>query len=180
MTTDSFGSLPSRTSFGPRLSLSGKRASSIRSRPTAEKKLCDFCRDSIFAADEKWGMHHSSFETLLSSKEGDCRLCTQLFKDVVHCTADPDALIWPLYRWTIRHPQRIENSEEVYAAVVFRQDISLQRSAQTNEDPEVKLPERSFLLFQQSGACYHVMRYLRSGLTIQPRSRKNAAVARSR
>jgi hypothetical protein len=98
-------------------------------------------------------MHHSSFETLLISKEGDCRLCTQLFEDVNYI-ADPDALIWPLYRWTIRHPQRIENSEEVYAAVVFRQAISLQRSDQTKEDPEVNLPERIFLLFQQSGVCY--------------------------
>ncbi|KAF1959997.1 hypothetical protein CC80DRAFT_544450 [Byssothecium circinans] len=148
--TSDFALTYSRSSFGPRISLPQRNPSSSWLRRRAEKKLCGFGHGTVIAVDAKWGMHHSSYEALQRSvEEDDCRLCSQLWRDVSSSGEDPSSLIWPLYRWTIRDPQRIGDSEEVYAAIAFRKAISM-TSPNAKQNPKVSLPERTSLLFQQS------------------------------
>lgn len=135
----------------PGISLSQAKAPSLRTMPLMKKKLCEFCQFTIITTDQKWGMHHSKYATLRDSAHNGCTLCVQLYEDIGISRIDPESLAWPLYRWNIRNPQRDGHMEEVFAAIVFRQAVSLRSRVRTQDDIITDLPERTFFLFQQSG-----------------------------
>lgn len=149
-----------RESSAPNGSLTDAISSSGRTRLTVEKKLCNFCIDTIVTADLKWGLHHTNLETLQKSAAEGCAFCCQLHDDVrSQHRENIKTLNWPLYRWTIRSPERIGESEDVYAGIVFRQVQDLvishghrrQTYGRLPESTSARLPERTFYLFQQSG-----------------------------
>ena len=143
------GSSPLTVSLAQPVSASG------RTRLAVEKKLCEFCVDTIITSDNKWSMHHSNIESLQRSAAQGCTFCRQLCRDVrLRDTKITEPLTWPLYRWTIRSPERLGDSEDTYAIVVFRQAMSIPDGVGTylySTTAPVRLPERMFYLFQQSG-----------------------------
>lgn len=150
-TIDLLGSSYFRESSALDWFLTDAVSSSGRTRLTVEKKLCDFCIDTIVTADTKWGLHHANVESLQQSAAKDCTFCCQLHDDILSQDRENiESLNWPIYRWTIRSPERIGDSEDVYAGIVFRQVHSLVFGLDRRQIP-VRLPERTYYLFQQSG-----------------------------
>jgi hypothetical protein len=132
----------------------------VPSRATLKKTLCDFCQTNVIEADQHWGMHHSDYAALTQSAQDGCTMCLQLHEDISSSQIDIESLVWPLYRWNVKSPQRSGDTEEIHAAIVFRQAVSfgprthagIKRKAgflRRNAD----FPERTFLLFQHSGTA---------------------------
>jgi hypothetical protein len=143
--------LPRIPRKGSELALPGH--SSVPSRATMKKTLCDFCQVNVIQADESWGMHHSDYAALTQSAQIGCTMCLQLHEDIHASQEDPESLHWPLYRWNVRSPQRSGNTGEIYASVVFRQAVSLDSRVEASLTSKAEFPERTFLLFQQSGSA---------------------------
>jgi hypothetical protein len=135
----------------PSLPLNHSGASTPRTMPLTKKKLCEFCQTTIIAADRKWGYHHSKFSALRDSANEGCILCVQLYEDITVPEIEYELSAWPLYRWNIRSPQKGGHEEEIFASIVFRQAISIQRPLPSQLSSRPDLPERTFFLFQQSG-----------------------------
>lgn len=151
-TIDSLGSYHSRGPYILNVPLTKWVSLSNRTRPNVEKRLCYFCNSKIITTDLKWGMHHDSYGALQQSAADGCTLCVQLRDDVLQeKPKDPENMSWPLYRWNIRSPERIDDTENVSAALVFRQVINVTSATRLSDDTVVNLPERTFFLFQQSG-----------------------------
>ena len=153
-------------------------SSSGRTRSTIEKKLCEFCTSTIITTDLTWGMHHPSFESLQRSVAEHCTLCCQLANDINNADLDDTVLDdrnpdddgqddiskvdWPVHRWSIRSPQRIDDSENVYATLIFRQVTNIVNGRlQQFRFHGVRLPQRTFYLFQQGGMLsIHIVKTL--------------------
>lgn len=150
VTLNQYDSHSSARRYIPTVPLPGAIIPSTRTRPTVEKELCNFCTTTIITSDEIWGLHHSSYDALKTSANEDYTLCIQLCKDVDEFGQHLPEFRWPLHRFDIRSPERIGDTEDFFAALVFRQAIkSTPTSTPWNES--ISLPERTFLLFQQNG-----------------------------
>ena len=151
-TIDSLSSYHSRGRYTLNIPLFNPESSqSGRTRPTVEKRLCDFCTETIITTDLTWGMHHPNRESLQQSVAQQCTLCCQLAGDIDDQRLDDlTGVDWPVHRWSIRGPQRIDDSENVYATLIFRQTTSIIKYMTFFGD-SVNLPQRAFYLFQQSG-----------------------------
>jgi hypothetical protein len=82
--------------------------------------ICDFCADILpqWRNGSIWGEHQANSEDALASVLGRCTFCSQLYGDLVAAELT-DVSPWPIYRWTLRGPNRTKETDFLLV-VTFR------------------------------------------------------------
>lgn len=102
--------------------------------------LCAQCKDSVFAANKPWGLHHQ-VKILHESALAGCFICTQLDDDVknTRLELDGDSVT---HRWTIRMKTQTREQDEELITVTFRTFL---------KSVLLALPTRIFYLIDEKG-----------------------------
>jgi hypothetical protein len=103
--------------------------------------LCDVCKTNIFKSEMAWknrsvhvnGVHHATFDSLMSSVEEDCYLCSRVFRAMT-----PDQLhllprvvldrkhLWPtLFRWMVNISEDRSTTVAIYIPAYYLDQVHI-------------------------------------------------------